>query len=200
MISEQMKILKQEYGFDTVEVRKECLRLAGKIKGNNILDIATGSGWMAIVLGKSGYKVTSIDINKEAIKRAKERAVDEGLIIDENISFKIADAQNLPFNNNTFDAVFSFDSMHHMPECDKVIKELSRVCKPGGVIIISDLNEKGLDAVRSVVKRGGEDHYENECIVDFIGGLLKKYFSDMQTFKLGFVTIYKIINHKEDEL
>lgn len=200
MISDHMKILKEEYGFDTVALRDECVQLAGDIKGKDVLDVATGSGWMAIVLAKAGYDVTSIDIDEEAIERAKERTIDEGLIIDENISFQIADAQNMPFSDNTFDAVFSFDSMHHMPDCNKVIKEISRVCKPGGVIIISDLNEKGLDAVRSVVKRDGEDHYENDCIVDFIGKLLIKDFYEIETFKRKFVTIYKIINHKEEEL
>lgn len=196
MISDHMKILKDEYGFDTVKVREECLQLAGKIKGKNILDIATGSGWMAIVLAKAGYNVTTIDIDDDAIERAKKRAEDEGISIPDNLTFQIADAQNLPFPDNSFDAVFSFDSMHHMPDCNKVIKELSRVCAPGGFIMISDLNQKGLDAVRSVVKRDGENHYENECVVDFVGEILKNKFNKIESFKMEFVTIYKIINQK----
>lgn len=200
MISDHMKILKDEYLFDTVEVRKEFLKLAGKINGKKILDVATGSGWMAIVLAKAGYNVTTIDIDDDAIDRAKKRAVDEGISSPDKVTFQIADAQNLPFPDNSFDAVFSFDSMHHMPNCSKVIKEFSRVCKSSGVLMIADLNEKGLEAVRSVVKRDGEDHYENECVVDFVGELLKNKFNKIESFKREFITIYKIINSKVTEL
>lgn len=199
MISENMKILKEEYGFDTVAVREECLQLAEPLPDKNVLDIGTGSGWMAIVLAKAGLRVTTVDIDREALQRAKERASTEGDSVFKRIRFEDADATRLPYKDRQFDAVFSFDSMHHMSDCQAVIQEMQRICKPGGVIAIADLNEKGLAAVRAVVESGGENHYENPCRVDEVGQLLKTVLESHRRFNLKFVSLFIARKEQYDE-
>jgi ubiquinone/menaquinone biosynthesis C-methylase UbiE len=52
-------------------------------------------------------------------------------------------AEKTPFEDESFDAVLSYHSMHDMPNPDKVIKEMFRVCKKGGLVVISDLDDRG---------------------------------------------------------
>lgn len=190
MISDNMQILKDEYGFDTIEVRKECLRIVEPLKGNRVLDIGTGSGWMAILLAQEEYDVTTIDVDEEAIERAKQRAYDAGEAVMRHINFIHADALRIPFPDNTFDAVFSFDSMHHMPDCSKALGEMIRVAKDGAHFMIADLNAKGLEVVREVVSRDGETHYENECRINIIAQFIEETFSNVERIELEWVTVF----------
>lgn len=187
MISENMKILKEQYGFDTVAVREQAVDFS-KIQGRKILDIGTGSGWMAIVLAKRGFEVVTIDIDAGPLQRAKETAQDEGVV--DNIIFKKADATRLPFADNAFDAVFSFDSMHHLPDCYQAIEEMFRVCKASGWIVISDLNANGLKVIRQLLSDQGEKHDENPCRVDTVDQLIKKFDPQAQRADLEFVTVF----------
>lgn len=200
MISQNMKILKEEYGFDTVTEREACLQLAGPFPGQEVLDIGTGSGWMAIVLAQAGYQVTTVDIDREAMQRAKERARDEGEEIFDRIHFEIADARHLPFDDHQFDAVFSFDTMHHMPDCEAVIAESWRVGKPNGVLIIADLNPRGLAIVRKVVQESGESHYENPCRIPDIERLLQKFDPDLKRYNLEFVTAFRLTKQENPSM
>lgn len=59
---------------------------------------------------------------------------------------KLANAENLPFEDNAFDAVSAYHSAHHMDDLEKVISEMFRVCKTSGFILISDLREEGRKA------------------------------------------------------
>ncbi len=192
MISRNMKLLKEEYQFDSVEAREACLRLALPLPGKEVLDIGTGSGWMAIVLAQAGYRVTTVDVEQEAIQRARMRARDEENGILREIRFETADACSLPFRDQQFDAVFSFDTMHHMPDCAAVIAESRRVCKPDGVLMIADLNPKGLDIVRTVVRRSGESHYENPCRIPDIEALLQDVDADLHRYDLEFITVFRL--------
>ena len=79
-IGDNTRILKGEYGIDTVAAREECLRLVQPLPRDRVLDVGTGSGWMAIVLARNGYDVTSVDLDEDAIGSARERAEAEGAV------------------------------------------------------------------------------------------------------------------------
>jgi ubiquinone/menaquinone biosynthesis C-methylase UbiE len=98
--------------------------------GQNVLDVACGSGTAALVAARRYCNVTGIDYVPELIERARKRAEASGLPVD----FQVEDAQNLPFPDNSFDVVFSVYGVQFAPDQEKAASELLRVCKPGGKI------------------------------------------------------------------
>ncbi len=188
LISENMRILRDMYGFDTVAARKECLRLAAPLVEKHVLDIGTGSGWMAMLLAMNGARVVSVDLHHTAIVRARERAA--AAKVTRRITFVQADVGKLPFPPESFEAVYSFDAMHHMTQCNVAIGELIRVCRHDGRLVVADLNSRGLLVVRAVVGLGGESHYENECRLDQIGEYLDAVSDVIERYDSDFVTAF----------
>ncbi len=103
-----------------------------------ILDVATGTGAQAYELAKLGHEVVGIDLSKEMLEQAKKKCW-SGL----KLSFQQADATDLPFENNFFDASSVSLGLHDMPyEIDVlVLKEMKRVTKKGGRMLIVDYME-----------------------------------------------------------
>ncbi len=99
-------------------------------KGDNVLDLGCGSGRESIFLAKQGFKVWGIDISKEAIKKAQAKA--------EKVNFQIGNANEIPFENEFFNAVYSGWVLHFIP-LEKPAKEIYRVLKKGGVACLGFL-------------------------------------------------------------
>lgn|GEM_PF-6805831 len=140
-IKDYMKELIQKYDYyDPIKDRIESLKFA-KIKNKKILDVGTGKGYVAILAAKN-FKcdVTTIELFKEKLKLAKANAKKEG--VDDKIRFIAGDAAKIPFQDDSFDAVISFNALHHSKGNFKnIIDEMFRVSK--NKIIITELNEKG---------------------------------------------------------
>jgi ubiquinone/menaquinone biosynthesis C-methylase UbiE len=109
-------------------------RLCGfkKYRGKKLLEIGCGLGTDSLQFARNGAIVTGIDLTEEGPRLAKQRFDMEGL----RGEFLAADAENLPFADNTFDVVFSFGVLHHTPDTQKAVNEVYRVLKPGGEIVI----------------------------------------------------------------
>ncbi len=103
-----------------------------KHRGEKVLEIGCGRGTDILQFAKNGSIVTAIDLTENAISITKDRFRMYGL----KGNFRIADAENLPFADNTFDFVFSVGVLHHIPNTKKAIAEAYRVCKPNGKVII----------------------------------------------------------------
>jgi len=126
---------------DDLEGRKELLKISG-LKEGKILDVGMGDcGCMALFLARRGFYVTGIDHSSWAVHKSRKEA--EKFKLKGSFHAKRAKAENIPFENNSFDAVFSYHSLHHMKNRNQVIREMVRVCKIGGLIVISDLRSKG---------------------------------------------------------
>ncbi|HZW22832.1 class I SAM-dependent methyltransferase [Noviherbaspirillum sp.] len=98
-----------------------------------VLDVATGTGWAARRVAARGAQVTGIDLGADLIEAARARANDEQLKID----FQVGDAESLPFENKTFDAVISTFGVMFASRPEAAANELSRICKPGGRIALT---------------------------------------------------------------
>ena len=93
-----------------------------------VLDIGTGTGFLSIMLAEMGYEVVGLDISEEMLKRANKKAMDRGV----ELEFKLGDAENLPFETGSFDAIVNRAVLWTLPDPKKALTEWRRVLKPGG--------------------------------------------------------------------
>ena len=105
-----------------------------KDKNNLILDNGCGDGSLAILMAKRGFNVVACDISEPNIEHAKERASREG--IEGKIKFLTADAENLPFSDNSFECVVSSHVLEHLPDFYRGLREVYRVTKKSAVIAL----------------------------------------------------------------
>ncbi|CAN5731189.1 class I SAM-dependent methyltransferase [soil metagenome] len=114
----------------TMPISEALVQAVDPRSGDRILDVACGSGNAALIAGRRFCDVHGIDYVAELIERARLRASAEGLDID----FQVADAQDLPFSDASFDIVLSALGVMFAPDQEKAASELLRVCRPGGKI------------------------------------------------------------------
>lgn len=107
--------------------------------GGRLLDVACGSGQLALMAARDGLDVTGVDIAGNLVECARSRARDMGL----RVRFEEADAEALPFGDEGFDVVTSLIGAMFAPRPDIVAAELLRVCKPGGVIAMANWTPQG---------------------------------------------------------
>ncbi|UCC19939.1 MAG: class I SAM-dependent methyltransferase [Promethearchaeota archaeon] len=115
-------------------------------KNSQILDVGTGWGFMAIALALHDYKV--ITGEPENAKWADWRSRAKIANVDDKITFKPFHAENLPFEDDIFDAIFLYTSLHHVKDKNHAISEMIRVMKRDGYLIIIELTEKGVKKIR----------------------------------------------------
>lgn len=119
---------------------EELARLIGPVEvaGKTGLDLGCGiGGYDTLMVAEHGVgKVVGVDINAAAVDVASRRAHDMGL--SDKVTFMAVDPGPLPFEDESFDFVFSKDSIVDIPEKASVMAELFRVVGPGGHILISD--------------------------------------------------------------
>lgn len=107
--------------------------------GTRVLDVACGSGNLAVPAARKGADVTGVDIATNLIEQARERAKSEGL----TIQFDEGDAEQLPYEKESFDAVVTMFGAMFAPRPELVASELIRVCKPGGRIAMANWTPAG---------------------------------------------------------
>ena len=104
-----------------------------------MLDVACGTGHVAIEAARTFCDVTGIDYVAELVETARRRAAAEGL----TIAFEVADAETLPFTDSSFDYVVSAIGVMFTADHDRAAGELVRVCKPGGTIGLASWTAEG---------------------------------------------------------
>lgn len=107
--------------------------------GASLLDVACGSGQLALIAARRGARVTGVDIAANAIVAARGRANAEGL----DVRFDEGDAEALPYPDASFDVVASLYGAMFAPRPELVTAELLRVCRPGGTIAMGNWTREG---------------------------------------------------------
>jgi len=102
--------------------------------GKTILDVGTGGGRFAIDFALAGAEqVSAVDVSGEMLRIAKKRATQVG--VANKILFQKGDAENLGFEDDTFDVTICMETFIHLPNPQAAMKELARVTKPLGLVI-----------------------------------------------------------------
>ncbi len=125
-------------GFAVVEANTAMaapalLRFAGVEAGSNVLDVACGTGVVALTAARLGAKVTGVDLTPELIDRARTNSDLMGVAAD----WHVGDAESLPFEDGQFDVVVSQFGHMFAPRPEVAVSEMLRVLRPGGTIAFS---------------------------------------------------------------
>ena len=124
----------------TLQIVGEDLCEAMDLKaGSKVLDVAAGNGMASLAAARRWCDVMSTDYVPALLERGRARAEAEGMAIE----FREADAENLPFDNNSFDVVLSTFGVMFTPNQDKAAAELIRVCRPNGKIGLANWTPDG---------------------------------------------------------
>lgn len=131
-----------DFGQIAKSIEHGAVEFVGRLNlkpGMKVLDVATGTGNLAIPAAKTGADVTGIDIAPNLIEQAIERAKAEGV----EAKFEVGDAEALPYEDNTFDVVMTMFGAMFAPRPDVTAAELIRVTKPGGLIAMANWTPEG---------------------------------------------------------
>jgi ubiquinone/menaquinone biosynthesis C-methylase UbiE len=126
----------------TIESVAELLvERVGAPRGAELLDVATGSGNVAIPAALGGAKVTGLDLTPKLLEVARRRAADAGV----DVRFIEGDAEELPFERDSFDRVTSCFGVMFAPRQERAAQELLRVARPGARIAFTAWTPEGLN-------------------------------------------------------
>jgi SAM-dependent methyltransferase len=107
--------------------------------GQEVLDVATGTGNIAIRVAAAGAQVVGLDLTPELFAPARRRAAEHGVVVE----WLEGDAEDLPFEDERFDRVLSTFGVQFAPRHEIVARELARVCRPGGRIGLVNWTPEG---------------------------------------------------------
>jgi 2-polyprenyl-6-hydroxyphenyl methylase/3-demethylubiquinone-9 3-methyltransferase len=110
------------------------------------LDVGSGGGFVTEELARMGFETTGIDPSEESVRVAAAHAAANGL----RIRYARGSGEALPFDSGSFDAVLSCDVLEHVRELPRVVSEIARVLKPGGVFCYDTINRTWLSYLAAI--------------------------------------------------
>jgi ubiquinone/menaquinone biosynthesis C-methylase UbiE len=174
----------RSFGYDLEKERDFILDRSLPFSGK-ILEIGTGKGHFALALAKRGFSFISIDISEEEQEVAKLNMKYFGL--EKQAAFRIENAQNLNFPDQSLDTIFSVNVFHHLGKPFAVLDEIVRLLRPAGKVVLSDFSEKGLEVINTCHTHEGRKHDYFEHRLDeakdyFVnkGFAIKEFQSEVQ--------------------
>ncbi|WP_395053908.1 bifunctional demethylmenaquinone methyltransferase/2-methoxy-6-polyprenyl-1,4-benzoquinol methylase UbiE [Flavobacterium sp.] len=154
------------FGID-IKWRRKVLNLVAARNPNNILDIATGTGDLAILMAQTNAtKIIGLDISSGMLEVGKKKILDKKL--ENKIEMIVGDSENMPFPDNHFDAITVSFGIRNFETLDKGLAEILRVLKPNGIFVILETS----NPTKTPYKQGYKFYTKN--ILPVIGKLFSK--------------------------
>ncbi|MGH9587496.1 MAG: class I SAM-dependent methyltransferase [Acidobacteriaceae bacterium] len=149
--------------------------LGGEVNGGTALEIGCGRGaGLELILQQfHAAHVTGIDFDSRQIERARNRLQGK---YDGAFTLTEADAERLPFADESFDAVFDFGALHHVPRWQQAISEIRRVLNPGGTFFFEEVTRAALQRwiYRKLFEHPAENRFsEAEFITEIVNREMK---------------------------
>jgi len=160
------------FGID-VKWRKKVVKMVAKTKPERILDIATGTGDFAIMLADIKPKqIVGLDISKGMLEVGKKKVKEKGL--DDLITMVLGDSENLPFDDNSFDAVTVGFGVRNFENLDKGLQEINRILRPGGIFVVLETSQPEKFPFKQLYK------FHTKYIIPLLG---KMFSSDQKAYE-----------------
>jgi demethylmenaquinone methyltransferase / 2-methoxy-6-polyprenyl-1,4-benzoquinol methylase len=154
------------FGID-VKWRKKVVAIVGKNKPKQILDIATGTGDLALMMANlNPDRIVGLDISSGMLEVGKQKIANANL--SEKIEMIVGDSEDMPFEDNTFDAITVSFGVRNFANLDKGLKEIARVLKPTGVLVILETS----NPTKFPFKQGYKLH--TNLVLPIVGKLFSK--------------------------
>lgn len=114
-----------------------------RIPGKTVLDVGCGGGFLAEEFARDGFQVTGIDPSAKSVAAARKHAAENRL----DIRYDVGRGEAMQFPDGSFDLVACCDVLEHVDDLEKVIREVSRLLKPGGVFFYDTVNRTWLSKI-----------------------------------------------------
>lgn len=119
---------------------RHLLRFANLPKALRVLDVGTGAGRLALLVAEDGAsEVVGVDVSPAMLEMAEYFRLSTPSPAAHRVSFRLAAAHRMPFRNESFDAIICRLVLHHSHKPDRILQELLRLLKPGGIFVFADL-------------------------------------------------------------
>ena len=133
------------YGQDA-RWKRRLIGMAGPLQCRRVLDLACGTGDLALLASAAGADVTAVDITPRMIALARVKARDRGA----RVRFLVGDMTSLPLPDACVDVVTTGYGLRNVPDLDAALREIHRVLKPGGRLLSLDFNRPASAPLRAV--------------------------------------------------
>ena len=117
--------------------------IIGSWDGKAVVDLGCGGGFMSEALARKGAQVTGVDPSQAAIEAAQDHAQMEGI----KINYLVGAGENIPVGDCSVDSVVCVDVLEHVEDLDRVLDEIRRILKPGGLFFFDTINRNPLAAL-----------------------------------------------------
>ena len=139
-IAPQWKTMRE--GFFSHRVREKAYIAASVKPGTTAADIGAGTGFITEGLLPKGVKVIAVDQSEAMLTQMKKR-------FPHDVDYRVGTAEKLPIPDDTVDYVFANMYLHHVNSPPDAVKEMARILKKGGILVITDLDEHDFEFLRT---------------------------------------------------
>ena len=147
--------------------RKKVVQIVKEKNPETVLDIATGTGDFAIMLSKlNPKKIVGLDLSKGMLEIGIEKVKNKKL--DNLIEMVLGDSENLPFEDNSFDAITVGFGVRNFEDLDKGLQEIYRVLKPSGIFVVLETSQPDNYVIKKIF------NFYSKYIIPTIGKLFSK--------------------------
>jgi ubiquinone/menaquinone biosynthesis C-methylase UbiE len=170
-------------GARSEEILEAILQLARPTRADRALDVACGPGVLACGMARYAGHVTGIDLTPAMLDQARKTQREQGV---ENVAWDLGDVTALPYGDASFDIVTCRFAFHHFSEPLVVLKEMHRVCRAGGRMVVADSapSEAGAEAFNAMEKMRDPSHARAMPLNELRGLFLRVGFPEPKVVEM----------------